>query len=80
MSTANDLLSQALGLPLEDRALIARDLLISLESGFDDDAEAAWVGEIEARSKAVAKGEFTATDWRESAKRIRQELAKRRSQ
>jgi hypothetical protein len=80
MSTCNDILAQALGLPVEDRALLARDLLVSLESeGFDDDAEAAWAREIEARSEAVARGEFTATDWRESVERIRQELTKRRT-
>lgn len=81
MSTCNDIFTQALGLPVEDRALLARDLLVSLESeGFDDDADHAWADEIQARSEAVAKGEFTATDWRESIERIRQELAKRRSQ
>jgi hypothetical protein len=81
MNTANEILNQALGLPVEDRASIARDLLISLESEeFDDEAETAWPGEIEARSDAVARGEFTATDWRESIERIRNELARRRSQ
>ncbi len=80
MSMCNDILTQALGLPVEDRALLARDLLISLDSAeIDDDIEATWAGEIEARSNAVARGEFTATEWRESLDRIRQELAKRRS-
>jgi hypothetical protein len=80
MSTCNDIFAQALGLPPEDRALLARDLLVSLETEeFDDDAEAAWADEIEARSRAVAKGEFSATEWRDSMERIRRELAKRRS-
>ena len=80
MSTCNDILAQALGLPVEDRALLARDLLISLESEeIDDDAEATWLDEIEARSDAVARGEFTAMDWRESLDRIREQLALRRA-
>jgi hypothetical protein len=80
MHTADDILSQALDLPLADRAWLARDLLLSLESDeSDDDAEATWADEVEARSDAVARGEFTAADWRESVARIRRELQKRQS-
>ena len=79
MNPPDDILSQALDLPLSDRASLARDLLVSLEaSDFDDDAEGAWAAEIETRMEKVSRGEFSATEWRESVERVRRELANRR--
>jgi putative addiction module component (TIGR02574 family) len=79
MSTVDDIRNQALELSPEDRARLARDLLLSLEPETrQEESESAWAGEIEARSAAVARGEFTASDWRESLERIRETLSKRR--
>lgn len=79
MATVNEVRRQALELPEPDRAALARDLLASLDADEpDEDVEAAWAAEIEARSQAVARGDFTASDWRESVARIRQNLAQRR--
>lgn len=72
MTEMNDLLIQALELPLPDRAALARQLLLSLETEpFDADHEEAWNAEILERMELVKKGEFTASDWREAVERIR---------
>jgi len=75
MSTANDLLSQALGLPEAERAALARQLLLSLEGETAADDDQAWALEIEARLAAIAEGRFQAKDWRESLAEIRQKLS-----
>jgi hypothetical protein len=81
MNAVDELRTQAMQLPSHDRALLARDLLLSLEAGdFADDAEAAWAAEIEARSAAVAAGNYTASEWRESIGRLREDLRQRRQQ
>lgn len=78
MSAVDNVRDQALKLDEPERATLARDLLVSLESVEpDEDAPSAWATEIQARSDAVASGEFSATDWRESVERVREHLAKR---
>ena len=64
-----------LGLPLADRAFLARELIDSLETD-DPEAghEAAWLEEIEARSEAVDRGEVQPDDWQTSLNRVRQQL------
>jgi hypothetical protein len=80
MSTVDDVRDQALQLDQPERATLARDLLVSLEEGGPhEDAQSAWATEIQARSDAVARGEFSASDWRESVQRVREHLAKRTS-
>jgi len=44
---ATGLLSNALALPGRERAKIAHELLLSLDDGADDDANEAWVAELE---------------------------------
>ena len=41
------LLTSALALTLRDRAMIAHELLLSLDEGVDGDAAEAWVAELE---------------------------------
>jgi hypothetical protein len=83
MSTLDELRSQALELPPAHRAGLARDLLLSLESGEastdSKTIDAEWADEIHDRAEAVASGDFAASDWRESVDRLRNELAQRRS-
>jgi putative addiction module component (TIGR02574 family) len=75
--SVNDLLTLALNLPEADRAKLAQELLLSLETApFDADSENAWNAEIQARMAKVEKGEFTASDWREALGRMRQSLRK----
>ena len=70
---------QALRLDDTERAMLARDLLVSLESiGPEEGAQSDWATKIQARSDAVARGEFSASDWRESVERIRKRLAQGR--
>jgi len=79
MSAVDHVRDQALRLDDSERAMLARDLLASLEAiGPDKGAESDWAAEIQARSDAVARGEFSASDWRESVERVRQHLAQRR--
>jgi putative addiction module component (TIGR02574 family) len=74
----DDLFTQALKLPEPQRAALARQLLLSLEpDDFDEDSEAAWATELEARLAAIEQGKFEAKDWRESLAEIRQSLATR---
>jgi len=82
MSSLNQIRRQALQLSASERAGLVRELLLSLEEvdlENDTDIEAAWMDEIRARAEAVASGNFTASDWRESVDRIRNELERRRS-
>lgn len=75
MSTANELLSQALSLPEAERAVLARQLLLSLEAETAADEDQAWALEIEARLTAIAEGRFQAKDWREALAEIRLKLS-----
>ena len=79
MDTMDHIRDQALQLNESERATLARDFLASLESGeTQSNAPSDWAAEIEARSDAVARGRFSATDWRESVERIRNQLAQKR--
>ncbi|HEX5443445.1 MAG TPA: addiction module protein [Pirellulales bacterium] len=78
MSIANDLLHQVLALPQQERAAMAHQILLSLElDDFDEDAEAAWAAEIEARLDSIERGDFVAYDAREALEDIRKQLPRR---
>ncbi len=75
MSVESELVDRVLLLPSDDRAALARKIILSLEPPqFDADAEAAWDAEIEARLAQVDRGEVTLLDWRESIDRARRAL------
>ena len=72
MSLQPELKSRVLDLPPDQRAELARELILSLEDQQPDtDASAAWETEIERRLAAVDRGEVALLDWRESVARIR---------
>ena len=48
---ARKLLQDAMELPVQERAVLAADLLASLDGEPDSDVEAAWVAEIEKRAR-----------------------------
>jgi putative addiction module component (TIGR02574 family) len=76
MNQSNDLLGLALMLPFQERASLARQLILSLDADVvDTDAEALWQSEINARLERVAQGNYSATDWNEALARIRKALA-----
>jgi hypothetical protein len=78
MTVEADVLIRALNLPTKDRAEIARQLILSLESCEpDQDADTAWEAEIERRLTLVDKGETQLLEWRESIDRVQKALKQR---
>ena len=78
MPALDDLRQQVLKLVPEERAVLACDLLDSLETSPPEaDVESAWAEEIEARSEAFAAGELSAMPWRQAVDEIEQDLRER---
>jgi putative addiction module component (TIGR02574 family) len=67
---AKRLLSQALKLPLDERAQLAAELIASIDGEGDPDAETAWAAEIELRAARALAGESEGRPWREAFKRL----------
>jgi putative addiction module component (TIGR02574 family) len=63
-------LTSALRLSDEERAALAGELIHSLETEVDADAEAAWSAEIRARLERVNLGAATTVPWSEARQRI----------
>ena len=75
MAAEQELTTQAMKLPADQRATLARRLILSLESpDYDADADHLWEREIEQRLTAIDRGEVEPVEWRESIERIRQSL------
>jgi putative addiction module component (TIGR02574 family) len=79
MNEPSSVFAIALGLPEDQRADLAQQLLLSLNP---DDAppEAqilhdSWKGEIASRSEAFHDGRLNAVDWKESIQNIRRRLS-----
>jgi putative addiction module component (TIGR02574 family) len=70
---AEELLTQALELPLDERAKIAAELLESLQAA-EEDVESAWAMEIQRRVAACRAGELESTDWRAVLNRIERDV------
>jgi putative addiction module component (TIGR02574 family) len=56
MASADDILSDALKLPSEQRARLARDLILSLDDEAEPGAEAEWDAVLERRAQDVLSG------------------------
>ena len=67
---ARQLLAEALRLSEEERAALAGELIQSLETDVDADAEAAWSVEVRARLERVDAGTATTSPWSEARRRI----------
>jgi putative addiction module component (TIGR02574 family) len=67
---SKQLLVEALRLSEEERAALASELLDSLDSAVDADAEAAWATEIRTRLKQVDSGQAHTVPWSEARRRI----------
>ena len=78
-SRAQDILRDALALPVNERADVAAELLASLDASGEDPAEveAAWAAEIEKRARRVISGESEGIPWEEVRARAEAELRKR---
>ncbi len=68
-SDATKLLEEALKLPTEARAALAGSLIQSLDDEIDEDAEAAWAGEIHRRLEELDTGKAKTIPW-SKARRI----------
>jgi putative addiction module component (TIGR02574 family) len=79
MSAAERVISEALALPLPERAKVVHRLLESLESVADDQLDATWLAELESRADQVEKGAVTPIPWDAARDSITSELNKRRA-
>ena len=68
--TSRQLLDAALQLSPEERAALAGELIQSLDTEVDADAEAAWSAEIHARLARVDAGLAKIIPWSEARRRI----------
>lgn len=80
-SRAQELLREALTLPIAERADVAAELLASLDAAETDnpaEVEAAWASEIERRARRVMAGESTSIPWSDVRQRAQADLHNRR--
>ena len=68
---SKQLLVEALRLPEAERAALAGELIESLETEVDADAEAAWSVEIRRRVEDLNAGRARTVPWDEARRRIR---------
>lgn len=79
-SRAQDLLREALTLPLQERADVAAELLASLDDAAAErpaDVEAAWLAEIERRARRALADEAGGLPWEDVRGRAEAELRRR---
>lgn len=79
-SRAQELLREALTLPIAERADVAAELLASLDDAEAEDlaeVEAAWAAEIEKRARRAMAGESLGVAWEDVRRRAEAELRKR---
>jgi putative addiction module component (TIGR02574 family) len=67
---SRQLLAEALRLSEQERAALAGELIQSLETEVDPEAEAAWAAEIRARLGRVDGGTAKTVPWSEARRRI----------
>jgi putative addiction module component (TIGR02574 family) len=79
-SRAQDVLRDALALPLDERADVAAELLASLDDVAAErpaDVEAAWAAEIERRARRALANESGGLAWDDVRRRAEAELRER---
>ena len=74
---ADQLLSDALDLPLDERATLAAELISSIDGEAEDGAEEAWAKEIEKRAERTRRGEARSADWDSVRERIEHNVLKK---
>ena len=78
-TNSKTLLTEALALPRQERTLLARELVASLDADAEDaDAEATWAAEVEDRARAVLNGEADGEDGDEALAEVRAEIESHR--
>ena len=66
MTNADTILSNALQLPVDQRARLAAELIESLEDESENDAESAWDAEIARRLDELDSGDVQPVPWSEA--------------
>jgi hypothetical protein len=59
MSLPAEKLAEALAMPKEDRAFLARELIVSLEETRDSDSETEWRRVIDRRTREMKEGKLS---------------------
>jgi putative addiction module component (TIGR02574 family) len=71
---AKKILDAAIKLPESDRLQVVEELLASLEPAADADVDAAWVSEVERRSREIKEGTVRPVPWNEVKSRARERV------
>ena len=74
MSIAAEKMAEVLAWPEQDRALLARQLIASLDNTVEPDAETKWNEVIDRRSREMAEGRVDARSEEEMIRDIRTKL------
>ncbi|MEX0641157.1 MAG: addiction module protein [Pirellulales bacterium] len=75
MATVSEILNAAKGLTAQERAEVARALLLTLESAeFDEDIEQELAAMIRRRLKAIREGAVTLREWDDALADIRESI------
>lgn len=69
------ILEEALNLPDAERARLAHELILTLETEFDADAQQAWINEAEERYRAYKAGELKSIPAEEVFSDLRSKLS-----
>jgi len=75
--TTKEILSEAMGLSVGERARLAHELLLSLEDS-EPSVDEAWREEIVRRSREVAEGRVELVDWETVEAELLQDLGSER--
>lgn len=70
-TTVEHVLTQALQMPPQDRAMIAERLLSSLDAEVDWEVEIAWQQEAQRRIGEIDRGEVVCLPWEQVMNRLR---------
>jgi hypothetical protein len=76
--SADKLRQEALALPVNERAALAKERLLSLDETANEGAEEAWIDELDRRAQAIASGTATLVDSDDAEKQILVRLKARR--
>ena len=77
---AEKITAEALALPDDERAFLARELIVSLDSEMCPNAEAEWAEVIDRRSREISEGKVQCQPTEETVRNIRANLNASRRQ
>lgn len=58
-----DIISEAMRMPAEDRATIAENLIASLDREYDENTEVLWQDEVQKRIREIESGAVKCVPW-----------------